>query len=413
MSFILNNQIEFSDSPNLDAFSRLRVSEPFNLFNYGSTVTSGATYFEDYKSGGTFTFNQNTSDVTFSVTSSGNRLLREQHGYNIYQPGKSQLIILTGVFGTPTANVAKRIGYYNDSDGLFFASTGGTGTFGVVVRTSTSGTPVDTFVPQSQWNIDTLDTGNTLNPSGLHLDLTKANIFIINFQWLGVGRVVYALDLNGKIIPVHQILNANKNTSVYMKTGSLPVRYEVISTGGSDNTFRQICASVISEGGQDEIGFPFSFSNGLTTRTFSARQSVISVRLNPTFFSQVNRTKAIPISVELFTNTATVNAYWELILQRGYLGESNLGGSPTWVSGATSPIAYSINGTTVTGGEVVDSGFLSTTNQAGVRTAISIVPGKTFIANDYSGSTSDYLHLVVTPSVNSSWSGKISLLAKF
>jgi hypothetical protein len=190
MSFILNNEISFADSPNLDAFSRLRVSEPFNLFNYGSTVTSGSSYFEDFKSGGTLTFNQNTSDVTFSVTTNGNRVFREQHGYNVYQPGKSQLILLTGIFGTPTSNVIKRIGYYDDFDGLFFASTGGTGTFGVCLRTSTSGVPVDTFIPQSQWNIDTLNTGSTLNPSGIHLDLTKANIFIINFQWLGVGRVV-------------------------------------------------------------------------------------------------------------------------------------------------------------------------------------------------------------------------------
>jgi hypothetical protein len=413
MSFIINNQVSFSDSPNIDAFGRLRVSEPFNLFNYGSTVTSGSSYFEDYRSGGTLTFNQNTSDVTFSVTTSGNRLFREQHGYNVYQPGKSQLVLLTGIFGTLTSGVIKRMGYYDDNDGLFFASTGGTGTFGVVLRTSTSGAPVDTFIPQSQWNLDTLNTGSTLNPSGIHLDLTKANIFIINFQWLGVGRVVYALDLDGQIIPVHQILNANKNTAVYMKTGSLPVRYEVLSTGGSDNTFRQICASVISEGGQDEIGFPFSFSNSLTTRTFSARQSVISVRLSSLFNSQTNRTKAIPTSVELFTNTTTVNAYWELILQRGYLGENNLGGSPTWISGASTPIEYSVNGTTVTGGEVIDSGFLSTTNQAGVRTAVSITPGKSFIANNYSGNTSDYLHLVITPSANSSWSGKISLLAKY
>lgn len=415
MSFILNNEIKFSDSPNLDAFGRLRVSEPYNLFNYNAILTSGSTFFEDFKSGGTLTYNQNTSDITFSVTSSGNRLLREQHGYNIYQPGKSQLIFLTGIFGTPTTNVTKRMGYYDDNDGLFFALTGGSDTFGVVLRTSTSGIAVDTFIPQSQWNIDTLNTGNTLNPSGIHLDVTKANIFVINFQWLGVGRVVFGLDLDGQLIPVHQILNANKNSSVYMKSGTLPVRYEVTSQGGSDNTFRQICSSVISEGGQDELGFPLSVSNGLTTRTFTNRQSVISVRLSSLFNSQNNRAKAIPTSIELFTNTATVNAYWELVLQRGYLGENSLGGGPTWtaLSGASNPIEYSVNGTTVTGGEIIDSGFLSTTNQAGVRTAVSITPGKSFIANNYSANTSDWLHLVVTPSASSAWSGKISLLVKY
>lgn len=415
MSFTINNEIKFSDSPNLDAFGRLRTSEPFNLFNYNAVISSGSTFFEDYKSGGTLTYNVDTSDISFDVTTSGDILIREQHGYNIYQPGKSQLVLLTGVFGTATSGVTKRMGYYNDYDGIFFTLTGGAGSFGVVLRTSTSGSVVDTFIPQSQWNIDTLDTGNTLNPSGIHFDITKANIFVINFQWLGVGRVVYALDLDGQIIPIHQILNANKNFYVYMKTGTLPVRYEVSSQGGSDNTFKQICSSVISEGGQDELGFPYSVSNGLTTRTFTNRQSVLSVRLSEQLNFQTNRAKLIPTSIELFTSTATVNAYWELVLQRGYLGENNLGGGPTWtsLSGSTSPIEYSRNGTTVSGGEVIDSGFLSTTNQSGVRTAISLIPGKNFLANNYSGNTSDWLHLVVTPSASSSWSGKISLLAKF
>ncbi len=179
---------------------------------------------------------------------------------------------------------------------------------------------------------------------------------------------------------------------------------------------KYILSADVSRGdGKDELGFPYSVSNGLTTRTFTNRQSVLSVRLSEQLNFQTNRAKLIPTSIELFTSTATVNAYWELVLQRGYLGENNLGGGPTWtsLSGSTSPIEYSRNGTTVSGGEVIDSGFLSTTNQSGVRTAISLIPGKNFLANNYSGNTSDWLHLVVTPSASSSWSGKISLLAKF
>lgn len=410
MSFILNNEISFGDSQNLDAFGRLRISQPETIFSFTPDITSGSSFFETFLSGGSVSYNQDKSDITFSVSSNGDRTLRQQHGYNFYQAGKSQLINLTGIFGTPTTNVIKRMGYYDDEDGLFYQLSGST--FGVVLRNSTSGSIVDTFIPQSDWNMDTLNTASTLNPSGIHLDVTKANIYIIEFQWLGTGRVIFAINLDGINIPIHQINNSNINSSVYMKTGSLPVRYELLSTGGSDSTFKQICSTVISEGGQDLQGFPFSVSNGLTTRTFAARQVVISLRLSSLFDGTKNKGRVLPTSIELFTNTATVNAYWELVLQKGYLGQNNLGGSPTWVSTSTnSPIQYSVNGTTVLSGETIDSGFLSTTNQSGVRNIVSITPGKSFLALNYSGNTSDWLHLVVTPSVNSTWAGKISVLA--
>jgi len=417
MSFIINNEIKFSDSPNIDSFGRLRVSEPQTLFSFSQTQTSGVTIMETYVSGGTVTFNKSSSETQFNVTANGHRVIREQHGYNIYQPGKSQLIFLTGIFGTPTTNVTKRIGYYNDSNGLFFTQTGGTGTFGVTLRTSTSGSVVDIFVPQDQWNLDTLNTGSTLNPSGIHLDVTKTNIFLISFQWLGVGRVVFGLDLNGIILPVHEILNANNKTSVYMETANLPVRYEVTSQGGSDSTFKQICASVISEGGQEENGFTTAISNNLNTRTFSTEQAVLSVRLSTTLQGKTNRISILPLAVDILTTTTTVNAEWKLIIQRGFIGENNLGGSPTWNTWSSttegSILQYSVNGTTVTGGTILDSGFVSSSNQSGSRTVSSIIKSKDFLSLNMSGNTSDWLHLVINPSVSSSWSGKISLLSKY
>lgn len=411
MSFLINNEIQFSDSPNLDAFSRLRVSEPYNLFNSALVADSGRTLFESFTSGGTLTYNSDKSEVQFSVSANGHRVLRQQHGYNFYQAGKSQLSILTGVFGTPTSGVVKRIGYYNDDDGLFFQLSGTT--FGVNLRTSTSGSVVDTFIPQSEWNIDTLDSGSTLNPSGKHLDVTKTNIYLIQFQWLGVGRVIFGLDIDGVIQPVHEFLNANNKTEVYMSSGSLPVSYELISEGGSDSTFKQICAAVISEGGQEEFGYLVSASNALTTRTFSTRQAVLSVRLSSLFSNKTNRIKVEPVSLDLFTTTTTVNAYWELVLQRGYLGENNLGGSPTWISLDNSGVEYSVDGTTVTGGTVLESGYVSSSVQAGLKTAGIIIKSRDFMALNISGNTSDWLHLVITPSTSSSWSGKIGLNLKY
>lgn len=417
MSYILNNAVSFSDSPNIDAFGRLRVSEPYNIFSSTSVITNGDVTYETLligTSSGTasMTYNQAKSEVQFNVTGNGQTIIREQHGYNYYQPGKSQLILLTGIFGATVSNVTKRMGYYNDLDGLFF-QFGATGSFGVSKRSSTSGTAVDTYYPQSTWNIDTLISGNVLNPSGYNLDVSKTNIFVINFQWLGVGRIIFALDIDGIIVPVHQILNANVRTEVYMKTANLPVRYEVISTGGTDSSFKQICASVISEGGQDEFGYLHTASNALTVRTFTARQSVISFRLSPTFYSQTNRVIARPYNFELLTTTATVNAYWELVLQRGFKGENDLGGSPTWIGLTASPFDYTVSGTTVATGTVIDSGFIKTSTATGESISNIVVNPKTFLSMDKAGTTSDWLHLVVTPSVSSSWAGKITVKGEY
>ncbi len=409
MSYIVNNEIKYSDSPNLDIFGRLRISEPFGLFNSDLSRSSGDTLREtSVFNGGTSVWDSNKSEVQFSVTTGGDRVFREQHGYNFYQPGMSQLCLITGVFGSKVTNVNKSMGYYNDNNGLFFHLSGTT--FGVMLRTNTSGSVVDNFVPQTDWNIDTMITGSTLNPSGVHLDVSKTNIYIINFQWLGVGRVVYGLSVNGIIYPVHQVLNANNKTEVYMRSGSLPVRYEVVSSGGTDNTFKQICSSVISEGGQENIGRTLTVTNGLTTKTINTRQSVISLRLNTTKNGLINRYKLKPLKVEILTTTASVNASWELVLQKGYLNENNLGGTPTWTDVPNnSEIQQSVNGTTVNGGNIIDSGFIFTTAQQGDKISSSVIVSKDVLALNSSGTTSDWLHLVVTPNNSSAWTGSITV----
>jgi len=410
MTYILNNKIAFSDSTNIDAFNRLRTSQPYNLFGFSHTLTSGDTYFETVETNnGVATFLPNEVAFNLAVTSNGDRALREQHGYNFYQPGKSQLIFLTGIFGTGVTNTKKYMGYMNDDDGLYFGYSGTT--FGVGLRTSTSGSAVDTFIPQSEWSIDTLINGSDRNPSGFHLDNTKANIYVINFQWLGVGRVTFAMDIDGILVPVHQILNANNKTEVYMKTGNLPVRYEVVSTGNA-TSMKQICASVISEGGQEDYGYPAVATTSLATArslTNGVRGSVVSARLSTTFEGSDNRMKVAPLSIELYT-TSNATGYWQLILQRSHLGENDLGGTPTWTQVGPSPIEQSINGTTVTNGIVIAGGTVSSTSD---RIETIVIPTKDFLSLNLAGDISDWLHLCVTPTSNSTWYGSISLNCKY
>jgi hypothetical protein len=80
-------------------------------------------------------------------------------------------------------------------------------------------------VPQSEWNLDKCDgTG----PSGYNLDLSKMQMFYIDYSWYGAGSVRFGFrDTVGKVIYCHRFYNNNINTEAYMRSGNLPARYEV------------------------------------------------------------------------------------------------------------------------------------------------------------------------------------------
>jgi len=86
---------------------------------------------------------------------------------------------------------------------------------------------IDTRIPQSSWNIDKLDgTGS----SGYTLDLTKMQMFYLDYSWYGAGFVRWGIRAtNGDIIYCHKQVNNNVNTEAYLRSGNLPARYEVNS----------------------------------------------------------------------------------------------------------------------------------------------------------------------------------------
>jgi hypothetical protein len=93
-------------------------------------------------------------------------------------------------------------------------------TSGMVVASKT----IDTKVAQSAFNIDKLDgTG----PSGYNIDLTKMQMFYIDYTWYGAGFIRFGVrGPQGNIIYCHKIPNNNVNTEAYMRSGNLPARYE-------------------------------------------------------------------------------------------------------------------------------------------------------------------------------------------
>lgn len=347
-----------------DAFGRLRVSQPFTLFDSSHRFADNGLWTTSNtasNSSHSFVENQSTVDMTV-VTTANAEVIRETTKVFSYQPGKSLLIMNTFAMSTPKANVRQRTGYFGESNGIYLENDGTTNYF--VVRTNTSSTVVETRVAQSNWNVDKFDgTGYSAQIGGAEhvngLDVSKTNILWMDVEWLGVGDVRCGFVVDGRFIPAHIFHNDNKNTVPYMTTASLPLRLEIKNTGvtTSNSTLSQICSTVISEGGYELAGAQQAVQTPINTPvdlpTAGTYYPIISLRLKST------RLDAIAILTAL-SILGISNAYYNW---QARANAATSGG--TWVSaGDNSAVEYKIGGGTVTGGRVLASGFTTATNQS-------------------------------------------------
>ena len=249
MSYTYTDKIKFAYTNNFDSFGRLRVSEPFTLFDSSHRYRDNGLWATQTATGGTVVFDANEGCVDLSVTtSSGSTVRRETYKVFAYQPGKSLLSLNTFVMAPAQTGLTQRVGYYGAANGMFLELANST--LSLVKRSSVTGVLVDTPVAQASWNVDPMDgTG----PSGIILDITKAQILFMDFEWLGVGSVRCGFVIDGEFYTCHIFHHANIVTSTYITTASLPVRYEIFNTAGTvtSSTLKQICSSVISEGGYE------------------------------------------------------------------------------------------------------------------------------------------------------------------
>lgn len=343
----------------VDAFGRSRQSQPITLFDSFHRYEDNGKFSTANTSGGTLTFNTNESTVNLIVDgTSGAKVQRETLRVFAYQPGKSLLILNTFVMNAPQANLSQRVGYYNDQNGVFIEQVGSTIRFGI--RTYVDGTVQHEYATQSEWNIDTLLGAVSTSPSQKTLDLTKAQIFWTDIEWLGVGSVRCGFVIDGQLIHCHTFHHANQLTTTYMTTACLPVRYEIENTGteSTSATLKQICTSVISEGGYEVRGKPRSYGQEPNQQralgTAGTYYPLISLRLKS------NRLDAIVVPKEV--TIAPINtALYKYKLVTG----ATITGAAWTSAGADSSVEYDANNaSTMAGGTTLATGVFNVTNQA-------------------------------------------------
>lgn len=324
-------------SASYDAFMRLRISEPYSIFDCKLIYDKQPLFWDDARVSGNGTssvFNSNQASVTIGVSSNiAGVHVRQTFQRFAYQPGKSQLVMMTGVIGSNEPGIVRRIGCFDSKCGLFFES--GSNEYAVVKRNFVNGYAEDLTIPQSQWNKNRLDSQDLIS-----LDLTRANIFYFNYEWLGVGDIFCGVVLGGKFIPLHQFYVANQTRTVSLSFPNLPLRYEIRNDGrGRSAGLTCICTSVMSEGGQQGSGYLYTIDRGINALSISTSgimYPLISVRLQ----SGKESANVFLESVDLVCTTNNVLFRWSVLL------------NPTF----SSPITYTIrpyscieyNNTTIT-----------------------------------------------------------------
>ncbi len=347
---LLNNQPMLAD-----AFGRLRVSNPLTLFDSSHRYKDNGLWNTSTASGGTAIFSPSEGLVNLNVTTAvGSEVLRETAKVFSYQPGKSLLVLNTFVMAPAQTNLRQRVGYFGTENGIYIQLNNDTLSF--VERSFVTGVVTESSVDQQYWNVDSLDGSG---PSGITLDITKAQIMFMDIEWLGEGTVRLGFVIDGNFILCHRFNHANYITSTYITTASLPLRCEItnLATTAVPSTLKQVCSSVISEGGYELRGAQQAIGTPITAPvTFAAAGTyypINALRLKTTALDAV-----VIITASSILGLGNGKNYAWRIVQ----GATVTGGS--WLTtGADSSVEYNLTGASATGGRILAQGYVNSSNQ--------------------------------------------------
>jgi hypothetical protein len=388
----INTNLVSAGAMAVDAFGRQRVSNPLTLFDSSHRYHDNGLWNTSTASGGAAVFSPNEGLVNLNVnTTNGSQVLRETTKVFSYQPGKSLLILTTFVMSPAQNNLRQRVGYFGTDNGLYLQLNNYTLSF--VERSIVTGVVTESVVDQSAWNVDKM---NGTGPSGVTLDITKAQIMFMDIEWLGEGTVRLGFIIDGNFIVCHKFNHANLIPSTYITTATLPLRYEITNIGVTVNpsTLKQVCSTVISEGGyelrgaQQAIGTPITAPTSLAVA--GTYYPIISIKLRAGYLDSVVILTALSIM-----GVATGIYNWKIVASG-----TTTGGA--WVpAGVNSSVEYNITGTSFAGGRILASGFLTSSTQASV--SLDILKEALFsfqLERDTFTSTPYEIALIVSASTN-------------
>jgi hypothetical protein len=376
------------DNSMLDAFEKLRVSEPRNVFefNFGAQLPSAVTSMWEATAVASGTIALTTqlygTDLN-TLVGSGTGYWIQSLAHTRYRAGIGVMFRATFNFNELIPNVRSRIGMFTDQgtfpsiagDG-FYIEADGTAIALVRRYATTSGTGLEERKLQASWNLDTM---NGSGPSGVTLDWTKAQHFVCEYQWLGVGMLRFGFDCGAEqgIVWCHEFVATNTITGPWCRTGSLPVRAEIITTSAASQPGKLTLINCVvqHEGAIEErVHRYFGSNTGATLRTVGTAAGlfpIMSLRAASTN-DLTKRTRIRPVSVSISVITAgtgTTSIQVALLM------------IPTPNTGATFAVAPTSSATTV------DIAATATTAVTGITLHSWVIPN---VVGTYTFDLSNY-----------------------
>jgi hypothetical protein len=356
-----------------DAFGRFRTSQPYTLFDTNNINFKNQKFSEYVNPSGStsnhnyITHNVNESTVFLNCNVSGT-CIRESRTIFPYQPGKS-LLILNSFVMSDASGLIQRVGYFNDLNGIYFEynTTGNIPVMSFNIRSNASGLINYETALSTMWNKQVPE-----------LNISASQILWIDLEWLGVGSVRCGFVINGQFYLYYTFHHSNNPNfkSVYMTSAQLPIRYEITSNKNQSPTayLKQICSSIISEGGYQAISVirhictRFDPSQNSISASGTILTPMISIRLKN--LNGIVILKQLDLLVDITSNTK--NLYFE-ILSNPTISTGNASPlvytpySTTYPTDTNSAVEYWLNPLnvsgspyTVSGGTRINSGFIQT-----------------------------------------------------
>ena len=357
MSFIYNNAVKYSDSPNLDAFGRLRTSNVTSLLEYKHTYDKLPLVINEVTAGtATSVYDKPNSQVVMSVSTNNDYVIRQGVSRGIYQPGKGQIFEASFSDFQLQTNVIKRVGYFTTStsapyssvvDGFFLESNGQTGIISFQIWQS--GTTTFSAASTS-WLTTDYDVTN--------INWSKTQLMFTDFQWLGVGRVRFGVVIDGQFKLFATSTGTNNLDNVYMKSPNQPVRYEIRSvSGGAAGSFNMICSQVSLEGSINSLQKSTSVLafTAQTKPTAYVTYPILGYRLN-TNYEGANITLS---DIQSLNITNPSKADYLVTIQYN----PTLSSSSSWTNISDTPVQYALStGQTITTEGHIIASFLGSGN---------------------------------------------------
>lgn len=318
-----------------DVVGRLKVSIPQNIyeadFEYGTQPMRWENFLANTGAAGSYANvvqYPGMGGVRMLVgNNAGDLTIRQSRPYHRYQPGKSMYMATAINFGGPVANNYQRVGFFDDSNGIFFEQGVATaanpsgmycvirsdaGTVNLNTGTTTSSLPTDTKISFENWYGD---------PVSNLIDWTKIQMLWMEYAWYGAGCLRWGVLLNGEPYVLHEVgagngtYTGNPQQFPWSRTGNLPVRYEQRNIGATsaNSVLVHFGVSVLVENRQDpQRGFTYSYGMAPATPrrnvpSANTRFPVVSVQMRNmgTIEFSANSTSAANI-VSASSNTSMI-----------------------------------------------------------------------------------------------------------